>query len=95
MSTTVVNYKTDKYDVYIGRPSIWGNPFTHIADRNTLAKFVVRTREEAISKYENYLLNSPGLMAQLHTLKDKRLACWCKPKSCHGDTLATWVDLLY
>lgn len=22
-----------------------------------------------------------------HEFKDKTLACWCKPKACHGDVL--------
>lgn len=25
----IVHCKKDKYDIYIGRPSIWGNPFSH------------------------------------------------------------------
>lgn len=27
METTVVNKRRENYDIYIGRPSIWGNPF--------------------------------------------------------------------
>ena len=27
MTTQVVNLKHEPYDVYIGRPSVWGNPF--------------------------------------------------------------------
>lgn len=27
MKTTVVNVRTETCDVYIGRPSKWGNPF--------------------------------------------------------------------
>lgn len=83
----VVHCKKEKFDVYIGRPSKWGNPFTHIADRKTKAEFIVSSREEAISKYREWILTQPNLLNDLHELKDKTLGCWCKPKSCHGDVL--------
>ena len=31
-------------------------------------------------------------MLNLPELKDKTLACWCKPKACHGDVLAKLAD---
>lgn len=34
--------------------NILGNPYTHIKDKKTLAMFVVRSREEAIQRYESY-----------------------------------------
>ena len=81
----VVHCKKDKYDVYIGRPSIWGNPFSHKA--GTLAKYQTKTIEESVQKFEEYLLASPMLMKRLIELKGKILGCWCKPNSCHGDIL--------
>ncbi len=89
--TRIVHCRKEKYDVYIGRPSIWGNPFTHIKDRETKAEFVVKTREEAVSRYREWILNQPELLSKLETLRGKILGCWCKPKSCHGDVL---VELL-
>jgi len=82
---SVVHCKKEPYDVYIGRPSIWGNPFSHL--EGTLARFKVATREEAIQKYEEWVVTQPHLMSGLHLLKGKTLGCWCKPKSCHGDVL--------
>jgi len=95
--TTVVNvyrlkHPVDDY-VYIGRPSKWGNPFTHLRT-NTKAEFVVATREEAIAKYESYLLGRQDLLDSLHELKGKKLGCYCKPDSCHGDILKKYVDKL-
>lgn len=86
---TVVHCKKSKYDVYIGRPSKWGNPYTHIKDKTTKAEFIVNTREEAIAKYKEYILNGEGkhLLNDLHELKNKTLGCWCSPQSCHGDVL--------
>lgn len=85
MSALVVHCKKSKHDVYIGRPSKWGNPFSH--QSGTLAKYKVATRNEAVSKYREWLLKQPELMAELHELKGKTLGCWCAPQACHGDVL--------
>jgi len=79
----------EKYDVYIGRPGKWGNPFTH--KDGTRAQFKVSTRQEAVEKYREYILENKELMNSLEELKGKVLGCWCKPQACHGDVL---VELL-
>lgn len=81
--TKVVHCKKEKYDIYIGRPSKWGNPFTIGKDG---------TREEVIQKYEKWLMNQKYLVTLIPTLKDKILGCWCKPNSCHGDILVKLAD---
>lgn len=86
----VVHNKKEPYDVYIGRPSKWGNPFSHQND--TIAKFKVATREEAIEKYEQWIKTQPHLMAALPELEGKTLGCWCSPKACHGDVLVRLVN---
>jgi len=85
----VVHCKKEQYDVYIGRPSKWGNPFTHISDKSTKAEFVVSDREIAVESYREWIENGDGkhLLNDLHELKDKILGCWCSPKQCHGDVL--------
>lgn len=90
----VVNKYKEKYDVYIGRGSKWGNSYTHIKNRETKAEFIVDSREESIEKYKEYLLNNKELMNSLYELKGKILGCFCKPKSCHGDILAELVNKL-
>ena len=83
----VVHCKKEKYDVYIGRPSPWGNPFSE--KKETLARYRTATREEAIQKYEEWLMAQPDVVELVKTeLKGKVLGCWCHPKSCHGDVLA-------
>ena len=94
IATQVVHCKKAAYDVYIGRPSKWGNPFTHIADRKTKAQFVVADRDAAIAAYRAWIVQQPELMAALHELQGKTLGCWCKPQSCHGDILAELADAL-
>lgn len=99
MVTKVVNLKTDSYDVYIGRGSKWGCPFTIIKDRPTLAKEIVDSKEEALSKYKEYVLATPELIDNLDELEGKVLGCYCMPSDgsfpipfiCHGQVL---VDLI-
>jgi len=83
----VVNLNKEDYDVFIGRGSKWGNPFTHIKDKLTLATHIVETRDEAIEKYREYILKNEELMNSLDELDGKVLGCYCKPLSCHGDVL--------
>lgn len=89
-ATRVVHCKKEPYDVYVGRPSIWGNSFSH--KDGTLAEHRVATREEAIARYEEGIKEKPELLARLPELKGKILGCWCKPLPCHGDVLARLAD---
>ena len=79
--TTVVN-SSNPYDIYIGRPSKWGNPFVPGRDG---------TRAEVLDKYRGHVLSNPDLMEALPELEGKILGCWCVPKPCHGDVL---IELL-
>jgi hypothetical protein len=82
--TRVVHCKKEPFDVYIGRPSKWGNPFKIGKDGS---------REEVIQKYRRWILANPVLVAQVPTeLRGKKLGCWCKPNACHGDVLAELAD---
>ena len=76
----VVHCKRSKYDVYIGRPSKWGNPFEIGKDGN---------RDEVIKKYREWILKQPQLLAALPELQGKILGCWCSPQRCHGDVLVS------
>jgi hypothetical protein len=80
--TCVVHFKKSHHDIYIGRPSKWGNPFELGKDG---------TRKEVIAKYKEYVLNNPELMAALPELEGKILGCWCHPLPCHGDVLVELV----
>lgn len=86
----VVHCKKEPFDVYIGRPSKWGNPFSH--KEGTKAQFRVATREEAIQKFVEWIAQQDDLLADVHELKGKVLGCWCKPQACHGDVLAELAE---
>jgi len=83
----VVHCKRDpSFDIYIGRihkdfpeGSIWRNPFW-LPDESR--------RVAVIEAYKAWLCTQDHLLEQVHTLKGKKLGCWCSPKACHGDVLA-------
>jgi hypothetical protein len=88
----VVHVKAgEPYDVYIGRhtrggykKSIWHNPY------NLPKNATPEERDAAIARFEFYLLEErPDLVARLGELRGKVLGCWCAPKPCHGEVLAS------
>lgn len=81
--TQVVNLRYDDFDVLIGRPSLWGNPFKIGRDG---------TREQVIEKYREWIKTQPILLSQLSSLKGKVLGCFCWPQPCHGDVLVEMVE---
>ena len=81
----VVNLRKERYDIYIGRGSKWGNKFVIGKDGD---------REEVIKKYREWILSNKELLGSLHELKGKVLGCFCKPKACHGDVLVELVNEL-
>lgn len=74
-----VNKYKENYDVYIGRGSIWGNPFILGKDGD---------RDAVISQYRLWLSEQKHLVSKASELAGKRLGCFCSPQPCHGDTLA-------
>jgi len=65
--------------VYVGRPSMWGNPFEINKDT---------TREQAVAKFEAFLAEAPqNYIVIKEQLKGKDLVCFCAPLPCHADIL--------
>ncbi len=82
----VVNKKTEQYDVFIGRPSKWGNPFPMKHERE---------RADVIEAYRRHLheqINAGEItLDDLRALDGRTLGCFCAPRACHGDVLAQAV----
>lgn len=78
-------------DVYIGRPSLFGNPYSV----NNL-----RTRELVMGRFDMYIERHPELVKELYALCKAtgkpvvRLGCHCAPLPCHGDILKRELDKL-
>ncbi len=89
--TLVVNKdRGESYDVYIGRGTIWGNPYQIGQDGD---------RDEVIRKFaydfdRGFLKPSDNLDHNLSMLKGKIIACHCKPAACHGDVIASYINSL-
>lgn len=91
---TVVNKRTHvptPNDTYIGRGSIWGNPFHIGADGS---------RQDTIDKYGALMhgrLNGDKAeywVEELLKLQGRTLVCFCKPQACHGDILEELIEHL-
>lgn len=96
---TEENHDEDPNNYFIYRPSILSNPYTHIKDKKTLAKYVVKTREEALKRYETYFDamysgNKPfrnlvdDIYEKYKSGETVYLGCFCHPLPCHGDIIA-------
>ncbi len=90
IEATVVNCKTDQYDVLIDRTTVFGNPF----------KVWQWGREGCIKRFEHYFYQrierDPEWKAKVLTLQGKRLGCHCKEHgrevACHGDVYKAYLD---
>lgn len=87
MSTKVIHIRDkDEHDnvVLIDRTTPYGNPYKIGVDGN---------RDEVIEKFRKYLLTNTELQCMvMKEFQDKTLACWCKPKKCHGDIYVEFVN---
>ncbi len=96
---TVVNKrqkKTELVRTYIGRGSVYGNPFRMELEEE---------RDQVCDAYDAYFIerlsNDPSFveaMARLARIAKRqgylKLECFCAPRRCHGDTLAKYVRQL-
>lgn len=77
------------HGIYVGRPSKWGNPYSHHV--KTTAQYRVPDRETAVEKYRQWIEHHPTRDAFIEVvrreLKGKDLICWCAPQPCHADIL--------
>lgn len=94
--------KRDRCDVYVGRPSKWGNPFILAGTRTKFVGLVV-TSPDPLGDYERYVRAAPMLRAELPSLRGKVLGCWCvratdpipakrEDERCHAQVLARLVE---
>jgi len=88
IEATVVNVNHGLCDVYVGRPSIFGNPYQVGRDGS---------REEVIAKYGQWFiqrLKDPKFRLAVLELRGKRLGCHCSPQRCHGQVIAEYLNSL-
>lgn len=90
--TTVVNIRRESCDQYIGRAGhgedgYFGNPFRLDSEDD---------RRECVLRYARWFRlrveRDAAFRRRVLALRGKRLGCFCKPRLCHGDVIARWVD---
>ena len=85
---TIGNKHHDHRGVYVGRPTVLGNPYT-------LEEY---TRPDAIARYRIWLRQQWHLHGEVHAAllqlarryKERgelTLACWCAPQRCHAEVI--------
>lgn len=88
--TTVVDGTREDGDAWIDRRTIFGNPFKIQKDGGNW------TREESVEAYKDYfkwrIENDDEFRTAVDGLKGKTLMCHCKPKLCHGDVIASYLN---
>lgn len=82
--------------VYIGRPSVFGNPFP--IDRNN-------DRDRVIADFTTYMISQYArrgtfytelekLVARVRSGESLQLQCFCAPKPCHGDKIKGFIEII-
>lgn len=87
--------------VYIGRAGKgvegpFGNPHPVGPSCDLCEGRPFHTLEEALHLFYDYfhhrLETDPGFRADVLALTGKTLVCFCKPRPCHGDVIAQWLN---
>ena len=97
VKTTVVSKYRGGYDLYVGRGSEWGNPYSDKPDSK--AEHIVKP-EEVMPMFREWfkyrIRNEEGFAKKVvKELHGKVLGCYCEGgKPCHAAVMASWADLL-
>lgn len=75
--------------VYVGRPSIFGNPFP--LNRESERDACI---EQFTMYFEHRLDTDPDFRAQVLALRGHDLGCWCAPRRCHADVILHYANTL-
>jgi len=90
MKILITNKKAGGRGVYVGRPSLLGNPFPLQHEEERL---------EVIRKFEGWLkeqlVSNPAVRGEMNKLYKRlvsegvlELTCWCSPRKCHAEVIA-------
>jgi len=87
----VANKRKGACGVYIGRPSVLGNPF-QIGPDGTRAEVIEKYREwitaEMRTRPDGYVAREVARLRARHERGETvTLICWCAPAPCHGDVI--------
>lgn len=89
----VRNAQTNQSRVYIGRPSVFGNPFP-LHDETERRAVVIQYRDWLREQKANQTKVWEAVVALADRVKqgeNLELACYCAPKLCHGNVIASAI----
>ena len=102
---TVVNkhwHKPTDNDIYCGRGSTVGNPYSHLPSSvpgviqvGSREEAIVKFREDFDRRYRNdtmFYHFIQNLAMRERAGKDTNLVCFCAPHVCHCDVIKEWVE---
>ena len=114
MKTEVINIKLkrnvwrkrSKEYVYIGRPTVFGNLFTHLKFlRKTGELLEAPSQEDAVRFFEDWLYGlrytsiqqqkRKAILREMPSLVGKFLGCYCDPQPCHGHVYRKMLRIGY
>jgi hypothetical protein len=87
VDTTVVNMRTNAYDVAIDRSGPFGNPY-HVGKDGDRGAVLELYR----SYFSRRVEQDPEFKRRVLDLRGKRLGCWCSPMPCHGMIIVEWLE---
>ena len=70
----------------IGEPGWLGNPYT-LSDGYSRAESIRCYREDFHSRF-----GDNEFCAAVEALRGQTIACYCKPKACHGDVIVEYLN---
>lgn len=80
--TQVVHLRKETHTRRIDRATIWGNPHPLLGQSR-------RERMACLLAYARTLRADDTALDRCGDLRGETLGCWCAPRACHGDVLAT------
>jgi len=94
VGTEVVNGNEEECDVWVDRRSRFGNPFKIEDFTDEFSS--KRARRLVVELYAQWFLHKVAADEEfkeaVEELELKKLGCHCKPKDCHADVIATYLD---
>ena len=97
MTTTLVNIaRGDTFDVYVGRPGLFGNP-SRVGSMCVVCYGWHTEKGETIECYRKHFAVRVATDAVFRdavlALRGKRLGCYCAGTGpCHGDVIVEYLD---
>jgi hypothetical protein len=90
-------------DIYVGRGSALGNPYTSQPLSKTKALYQAKNKEDSLEKYEAWLEDAiskknKDICSELNKIYalakvgEVYLVCYCAPTRCHADIIKTKIE---